>query len=57
MKPIYRQPADPVVEYRSPLMIVHPLQGDVTLQEQMRRLHNARAIRRAAQHQRRASVI
>ncbi|MHB2208513.1 hypothetical protein [Methylobacterium sp. CM6257] len=36
----------------SPAMTIHPQSPDEVLQEQMRRLHNARARQRAARHHR-----
>jgi hypothetical protein len=57
MKPIYRQPADQFARHRPSVMTVHSSREDEVVQEQMRRLHNARASRRAVQHQRRASAI
>jgi hypothetical protein len=37
---------------QSTAAVAHPLHEDETHQEQMRRLHNARARQRAARHQR-----
>ncbi len=57
MKPIYRPHADHSADHQSPVVSIHPLYEDEAHQERMRRLHNARAIRRAAQHHRRASAL
>ena len=57
MKSIHRPHADHSVDHQSPVMAAHPLHEDEANQEQMRRLHNARAIRRAAQHHRRAAAL
>ncbi|SDM99500.1 hypothetical protein SAMN05216360_1058 [Methylobacterium phyllostachyos] len=52
MKPVYPQ-GDDRLEAPIPLATTsHPVQEDLLLQEQMRRLHNTRARQRAARHHR-----
>lgn len=54
MKPVYPQTEDRLDAPISPSAPVHALHADERLQEQMRRLHNARARQRAAWHPRAA---
>lgn len=52
MKPIHQQREGHAAAHHSPAMLVRPSHEDEILQEQMRRLHNARASQRAARHHR-----
>lgn len=52
MKPVYPVREDHLEARRSPTTTLHPPHKDEVLQEQMRRLHNARARNRAARHHR-----
>jgi len=52
MKPIHQQREGHASAHHSPVMPARPPHEDEILQEQMRRLHNARASQRAARHHR-----
>jgi hypothetical protein len=52
MKPIHQQREGHTSAHQSPAMTVRPPRDEEILQEQMRRLHNARASQRAARHHR-----
>jgi hypothetical protein len=52
MKPVYPLRENRIETEQSPAMTIHAPHRDEVLQEQMRRLHNARASQRAARHHR-----
>lgn len=52
MKTLYTQGEGKSSAHRLPAVTVQPLHEDEVHQEQMRRLHNARASQRAARHHR-----
>ena len=56
MKPIHPQLEDRSASHQTYATTIHPLHEDEAHQEQMRRLHNARARRRAAQQHRTIQV-